>query len=80
MKANKNIYLYDKNVDLDNLYGANSKFIEKMKNKIKFINYDYFENLKNIDKVIIFNNFYFYQNLISEKFKYIDNKNVIFFR
>ena len=67
MKANKNIYLYDKNVDLDNLYGANSKFIEKMKNKIKFINYDYFENLKNIDKVIIFNNFYFYQNLISEK-------------
>ncbi len=80
MKADKNIYLYDKNVDLDNLYGANSKYIEKMKNKIKFINYDYLENLKNINKIIIFNNFDFYQNLISEKFKYIDNKNVIFFR
>ena len=75
---NKKIYMFDKNVDINHLYGANYDFLSKFKDKLDFIDNQKFRtSIKNIQKIIIFNNQHYYLKKIMKIYPNIQSKNII---
>ena len=77
---NKKIYVFDKNINLKNLHGANLEFFNKYKKKLKFINLQEIRNISNyIQKIIIFNNHKYHKSIIVKNFSDIKEEDIMFF-